>query len=182
MLPASARTRWTSPNWLEHGQRIIAGAAEMAIIGTAFLLAIGRALARIHVEHDDLRRLPLVHLSIHRLGSSASAARFSGRLSHFVSKRPIWPAEAAEPAIARSPATQRIAGSPHSFLGVVHVLIGGQPPEHRLAEQPSPAGGDRSCRCARRLAYRHPCRSGALALGRVENCAPGGPPQRSLTT
>jgi hypothetical protein len=37
------------------------------------------------------------------------AARFSARLSHFVSKRPIWLAEAADPVIARSPTTQRIA-------------------------------------------------------------------------
>jgi hypothetical protein len=53
-------------------------------------------------------------LSIHWPGSSASAARFSGRQSHFVSKRPIWLAEAATPVTARSPTTQRIAGSRHS--------------------------------------------------------------------
>jgi hypothetical protein len=34
----------------------------MAVVGAAFLLAIGRALARIHVEHDDPGRSPLVHL------------------------------------------------------------------------------------------------------------------------
>jgi hypothetical protein len=54
-------------------------------------------------------------LSIHWPGRSVSAARFSGRFSHFVSKRPIWLAEAAEPAIAWSPTTQRIAGSRHSL-------------------------------------------------------------------
>jgi hypothetical protein len=43
------------------------------------------------------------------------AARLSGRLSHFVSKRPIWLAEAAEPVIARSPTTRRIVGSRHSL-------------------------------------------------------------------
>ena len=47
---------------VEHEQRVIAGAAEMPVVGTAFLLTIGRALARIHVEHDGLRRTPLVHL------------------------------------------------------------------------------------------------------------------------
>src|SRR6516164_1498385 len=35
-------------------------------------------------------------LSIQWRERSASAARFSGRLSHFVSKRPIWLAEAAK--------------------------------------------------------------------------------------
>src|SRR5271170_7750740 len=48
-------------------------------------------------------------LSIHWPGRSARAARFSGRLSHLVSKRPIWLAEVANPLIARSPTTQRIA-------------------------------------------------------------------------
>jgi hypothetical protein len=40
---------------VEHEQRVVAGAAEMAIVGAAFLLAVGRALARIHVEHNHLR-------------------------------------------------------------------------------------------------------------------------------
>src|SRR6516162_8361455 len=47
---------------VEHEYRVIAGAAEMPVVGAAFLLAIGRALARIHIEHDRLRRSPLVHL------------------------------------------------------------------------------------------------------------------------
>jgi hypothetical protein len=34
----------------------------VAVVGAAFLLAIGRALARIHAEHDHPRRPPLVHL------------------------------------------------------------------------------------------------------------------------
>jgi hypothetical protein len=47
---------------VEHEQRVIAGAAEMAVVGAAFLLALGRALARIHVEHNPLRWSPFVHL------------------------------------------------------------------------------------------------------------------------
>jgi hypothetical protein len=75
-------------------------------------------------------------LSIQRPDRSASAARFSGRLSHFVSKRPIWLADAAKPIIARSPTTQRIGRVAAQPLGVVHVLVAGQPPEHRLTQQP----------------------------------------------
>src|SRR5262249_25057794 len=67
------------------------------IVGAVLLLSIGRALARIYVEH-------------HWPGKSARAARFSGD-----SKRPIWLAEAAKPMMARSPTTQRIAGSRHSL-------------------------------------------------------------------
>src|SRR6516162_9813201 len=47
---------------VEHEYRVIAAAAKMPVVGAAFLLAIGRALARIHIEHDRLRRSPLVHL------------------------------------------------------------------------------------------------------------------------
>src|ERR1700738_385968 len=47
-------------------------------------------------------------LWIHWPGISERAARFSGRLSHFVSKRPIWLAEGAHPVIARAPPLQRI--------------------------------------------------------------------------
>jgi hypothetical protein len=47
---------------VEHEQRVITGAAEVAVVGAAFLLAVGGALARIHVEHDHLGRSPLVHL------------------------------------------------------------------------------------------------------------------------
>jgi len=34
----------------------------MAVVGAAFLPAVGRALARIHVEDDDPRWSPRVHL------------------------------------------------------------------------------------------------------------------------
>src|SRR3954471_18819232 len=43
---------------VEHEQRMIAGAGEMAVIGAAFLFAVGGSFARIHVEYDDLRPSP----------------------------------------------------------------------------------------------------------------------------
>ena len=46
---------------VEHEQRMIAGAAEVAVVGGAFLLAIGRADAGIHVQHDALRRTAAVN-------------------------------------------------------------------------------------------------------------------------
>jgi hypothetical protein len=98
---------------VEHEQRVITGAAEMPVVGAALLLAVGGALARIHVERDGGRRW--CTLSIHWPDRSASAARFWDRLNRFVSKRPIWLAEAANPVIALSPTTQRIAGSQHSL-------------------------------------------------------------------
>jgi len=47
---------------VEDEQRVVTGAAEMAVVGAALLLAIGWALARIQVEHDDPRRSSLVYL------------------------------------------------------------------------------------------------------------------------
>src|SRR6478609_1125312 len=47
---------------VEHEQRVIAGTSEMTVIGAAFLFAIGRAFARIHVEDDGLRPSPPAHL------------------------------------------------------------------------------------------------------------------------
>jgi hypothetical protein len=41
---------------IEDEQRMIAGAGEVAVIGRSFLVAVGRAHARIHVEHDGLCR------------------------------------------------------------------------------------------------------------------------------
>src|SRR5680860_1450664 len=40
---------------------MIAGTGEVAVVGGAFLVAIGRAHARVHVEHDALRRTAAVH-------------------------------------------------------------------------------------------------------------------------
>jgi hypothetical protein len=46
---------------VEHEERVIAGAPEMAVVGATLLFAVSRAFARIHVQHDNLRLAPLVH-------------------------------------------------------------------------------------------------------------------------
>ncbi len=70
--------------------------------------------------------------SIHWPERSVSANRFLSAVSQRVSKRPIWLGDAApEMAAALPPTTQRIAGSCRS-LAVVHVLVAGEPTEHRL--------------------------------------------------
>src|SRR5215218_8450502 len=45
----SQRTPLDIAKLIEHEQRMIAGAGEMTVIGTAFLLAVSRAFARINV-------------------------------------------------------------------------------------------------------------------------------------
>ena len=68
---------------------MIAGAAEMAVVGRAFLLAMGRANGAVHVEHDDLQRFRACTRSIQTPGRAVSAARLS-IVSNSVSNRPIW--------------------------------------------------------------------------------------------
>ena len=40
--------------FVEHEQRMLAGAAEVAIVSNAFPFAIGRADAAVHVQHHDV--------------------------------------------------------------------------------------------------------------------------------
>ena len=146
---------------VEHEQRMITGAAEMPIIGAAFLCAVSRAFARIHIEHNDPRRTPLVHRvdPLARIGKSGEvfpprqpfgleAAHLAGRGS------PIHGRLAAD-----HPAHRRIAAQP---IGVVHILVTSQPAEYRLPQQPDqqvasvPAGA--------RL-----CQSLAAACGQCEH-------------
>jgi hypothetical protein len=76
-----------------------------------------------------------MYLSFYWPASSERAARFSRWVSHFVSNRPIWPAEAAEPGdrpVAHEPTHRRIAVHP---FGIIHILVADQPPEHQLSQQ-----------------------------------------------
>src|SRR4051794_36644269 len=57
----SQRAPFNVAELVKHKQRVIAGASKMPVIGAAFLLAVGRALARIHVEYDGLRPSPPAH-------------------------------------------------------------------------------------------------------------------------
>src|SRR4051812_17493215 len=47
---------------VEHEERMIAGAAEMPVVSAAFLFAVSRAFARIHVQYDGLQPSPPAHL------------------------------------------------------------------------------------------------------------------------
>jgi len=122
---------------VEHEQRVVARAAEMSVVGAAFLLPVGRALARIHVEHDRLRPASLVHLvnplagQIGQRGKVLSPAQpLRLEPAHLTGRGGI----AADRPVTHDPAHRRVAAQP---LSVVHILVAGQPPEHRLPQQPS---------------------------------------------
>src|SRR4051812_3901052 len=50
----SQHTPFDITELVEHEERVVAGATKVAIVGAAFLFAMGRAFARIHIEYDDL--------------------------------------------------------------------------------------------------------------------------------
>jgi len=122
---------------VEHKQRMVAGTAEMAVVGASFLGTVSRALARIHIEHDDTRPTPLVHRVDplpRQIGDGGEVLRSSQPLgleaAHLAGRSSLtrWcPA-------ANHPTHRRIAAQPP---GVVHVLVAGQPPEYRLPQQPN---------------------------------------------
>ena len=93
--------------------------------------------------------------SIHRSGRSARVARFFGRVSHCVSKRPIWLAGAAKHCIPRWPTIDRIAGSRHrrsaSFTSSY--------PASRRSKPAGRVDDGRSRRCA------HPRARPAMSVG-----------------
>ena len=122
---------------VEHEQRMVAGTAEVAIVGRAFLLAVGRALGAVHVEDDGAGRLAFVD------AADPSARQIRERLQVGVRRQPLGletPHLAArggrtiEPLPANDRPHGGVAGEP---FGVVHVLVARQPTEHRLAKQPA---------------------------------------------
>jgi hypothetical protein len=92
---------------VEHEQRVIAGAAEMAVIGAVFLLAVGWAFARVHAEHDDLWRSPLVHLVDPLAGQIGESGKVLGLAQPLRLEPAHLAGRGADPVIARSPTTQR---------------------------------------------------------------------------
>ena len=63
---------------IEHEKRVTAGAAEMAVIGRAFLIAMGRADGAVHVEHDHSRQLPRMNPIVNGGGIMLHARRPGG--------------------------------------------------------------------------------------------------------
>ena len=55
------RTAFEIAKLVEHEERVIAGAFEMAVPDAQLLLAMGRAHAGVHVEHDASRRPAAMH-------------------------------------------------------------------------------------------------------------------------
>ena len=122
---------------VEQEQRVVAGAAEVAVPDRAFLLAVGRALGTVHVEDDRAGRLAFVH----PVDPGARQIRQGFQVG--VRRQPLG-LEAPHLAARRGRTIETLTADdgPHRGiesepLGVVHVLVAGEPTEHRLAKQPA---------------------------------------------
>jgi hypothetical protein len=69
---------------IEAKQRVVAGAAEMSVVGSAFLLAVGLAHGTVHVQDQFPHRLAFPQpVSTSLIASSTSPGwLLSGRASH----------------------------------------------------------------------------------------------------
>ncbi len=90
---------------------MVAGAGIVAVPDAVLVVAMGRAHARIHIEHDASWRTASMHAIDPLTGKIARAERFFSAVSQRVSKRPIWLADAAHPEAAFPPTIQRVAES-----------------------------------------------------------------------
>src|SRR4051794_18819764 len=119
---------------VEHEERVVAGAAEVAVVSGPFLLAKGGADTGVHVEHDPP----------HRTTSMDAVDPAPGQISERGQVRRLGQHLGLEPAhlagrgrlsshglTTYHPAHSRIMRQP---VRVVHVLVPRQAPEHRLAK------------------------------------------------
>jgi hypothetical protein len=121
---------------VEHEQRVIAGAAEVAVVGAAFLPAVRLADAAVHVEHDHRvrpARMNPVDPGAGEIGQGGEV-RLAGQPArleppHLAGRG----GPAIQPATIDHRAYRRIM---RQALGVVHILIAGEAAEHGLPQQP----------------------------------------------
>jgi hypothetical protein len=119
---------------VEHEQRVAAGAAKVTIVGAGFLLPVSWALAPIHIEHDHLRCPPLMYLVDPLAGQISQRGEVLGPTEPFR----LEPAhlagrsgKAGDRPVADHPAHRRVVTQ---SLGVVHILIAGEPAKYRLPQ------------------------------------------------
>src|SRR3954462_7093492 len=105
----------------------------MAVISAAFLFAISWTFARIHVEYDALRPSPPAHLVDPLTGQIGKRGKILGPAEPFRLEATHLAGRGGRPAnrpSANHPTHRWVMAQP---LGVIHILISGQPSEHRLA-------------------------------------------------
>ena len=111
----------------------------MAVPSRALLVSVDRALRAVHVKRDDLRRSPVVD-------GVDPAARQIGEGGEVLRARKHGGLEAAHGARRGRPSLHRPAADDLAHhrvsaqpVGVINVLVAGEPREDRLAQQPGEA-------------------------------------------
>ena len=134
-----ARTQCTAfeiTKLVEHKERVVARAFVVAVPDAHLLLAMGRADARIHIEHDASRRPAAMdavdpaagqfgegrEVPLRRQPARFEAPHLAGRCRRARSRL-----------AADDPAHRRIMPQAQ---GVIDIFVAGKPPEHRLPQQP----------------------------------------------
>ena len=135
-IASTQRPAFQITELVEHKERVVAGTFVVAVPDAQLLLAVGRADARIHIEHDgsagaasmntvdplagklDKRREVLLHCQPARLETPHLARRCRRDKSRLATN---------------NPAHRRIMAQ---ALGVVHVFVSGEPTEYRLPQHP----------------------------------------------
>jgi len=120
---------------IEHEQRVVAGEAEMAVVGCTLLLAMGRADRAIHIQHDQLRRLSLmnpVDPDTREIGQGDKVVirgqQFCLELAHLAGRC----AATLDGLAADDPAHRGIAPEP---VGIVDILVSCQSAIDRLSQE-----------------------------------------------
>jgi hypothetical protein len=133
-VPGTQRASFQIAELVEQEQRMITGAGIVPIPDAVFLLAMGRADARIHVEHDASRRTPAMNTVDPLAGQISERRKVPFRRE---------PARLKAAHLARRSRCTRGRLSadypPHGGimaqpLGVVHILVSGKSSEHRLSQ------------------------------------------------
>ena len=130
---------------------MVAGAAEVSVVGCSLLVTVGRADAAVHVENDLCRRVtvmnPVDPYPVH-VGQGFNV-RIGGQKLRFEAS--IWLEDAACLATALPPTIHRdrIEAEP---VGIVHVVVAAKTAKEGLAELPDkivatvlPTTGVREC-------------------------------------
>ena len=136
---------------VEQEQRMVARAAEVAVPGRAFLLAVGRALRAIHVEDDPVRRPALMHPIDPGAGEIRERREVGLGGQPFGLEPPHLAGRGRRPAKPLPSHDGAHGGIAGEAVGVVHVFVAGEPAVDRLPQQaeqpvadvgPAPAFGE----------------------------------------
>jgi hypothetical protein len=120
---------------VEQKQGMVAGAAEVAVVGRALLVAIGRADARIQVENHLLRRAAVVNPVDPKpvqIGQGGDVVVGRQKLALEASHLARRSSSLGHGSASNNPPHGRIVTE---AVGVVDVLVAAEPPEGGLTEQ-----------------------------------------------